>query len=137
MAQDYASPRAALKMLEDAYTARDLDAAIAAKDFRFEAEDMLSALARQNGWEEKPDGAMIAKTEEVLRLNFAKHLIEQGFPDFSDYDCRIVSESDVRENLVQLVEECVSKSDGAVSQQALHAFKGADGWRIVVVAGRH
>jgi hypothetical protein len=41
------------------------------------------------------------------------------------------------ENLVQLVEECVSKSDGAVSQQALHAFKGADGWRIVVAAGSH
>jgi len=136
-AQDYSSPRTALKTLVDAYTAKDLDAAMAAKDFRYEAEDMLAALAHKNGSEPQPDEELTTKLEEVLRLSFRQQMLEQGFPDFSQYHCAIAEETAVSDHLVKLIEECVRKADGDRTQQTLHAFKRANEWKIVTIVGSY
>jgi len=129
--QDYSSPRAALRTLEDAYTAKDLEAAMAAKDFRYEAEDMLAALARANGVKQQSSDELSIELEGILRLRFRQHALEQGFPDFRTYDCTIVEEIPVSQHLVRLVEECVRKADGHRTRQVLHAFNRANEWKIV------
>jgi hypothetical protein len=135
MAQDLSSPRAALASLERAYQQRDLEAALAAKDFRFEAETMLAAIAKKNNIADLADEEIIKQTEDVLRLSFVKEMQDRGFSDFSGYECRIVSETVLREDLTQLVEECVSKPDGSTTRYT-HLSKKRDGvWRIAMVPG--
>ena len=135
MAQDLSSPRAALASLERAYQQKDIEEAIAAKDFRLEAETMLAAIAKKNNIADLADEETIKETEDVLRLSFVKEMEERGFPDFSDYDCRIVSETVLREDLAQLIEECVSKQDGFTTRYT-HLSRKRDGlWRIAMVPG--
>jgi hypothetical protein len=124
--QDYSSPRAALRTLEDAYTAKDLEAAMAARDFRYEAEDVLAALARANGVKQQPGDELSIELEGILRLRFRQHALEQGA-----YDCTIVEEIPVNQHLLRLVEECVRKADGHRTRQVLHAFNRANEWKIV------
>jgi hypothetical protein len=67
MAQDLSSPSAALASLELAYQQENLDAAMAAKDFRLEAETMLTAIAKRNNITDLADEATIQQTEDASR----------------------------------------------------------------------
>jgi hypothetical protein len=74
---DFSTPEGAILMLEDAYRRKDLDAAVAAKDFTAEARLMLSRLRR--GWER--DAEVLKRTAEVLELAFRAEKKER-WPDF-------------------------------------------------------
>jgi hypothetical protein len=134
MTTDLSSPQAALRSLEAAYVRRDLEAAVAAKDFRFEAEEMLLNLARESNVDHTLDEQMTSNLAEILELKFRKHMLESGFPDFSAYRCEVVREVQLREDLVQLTEVCTSTADGTVTVQELHAARNGDAWRIVDLA---
>jgi hypothetical protein len=134
VASDLSSPQAALRSLVAAYIGRDLEAAVAVKDFRFEAQEMLLKLAQESGVDHTPDEQMIAEVADILELQFRNHMIESGFPDFSAYRCEVVREVPVRQNLVQLTEVCTATADGSVTVQELHAVKRGDSWRIVDLA---
>jgi len=129
---DFETPEAALASLEDAYRREDLDAAVAAKDFVYEARAMLLALENMEG---SVDEDVVKQTAEVLELSFRTFTEQNGFPNFKDVRCTVISKKDLREDLVELVEECVSQ-DGSKSQEILHAAKNGRGWHIVVMPPR-
>jgi hypothetical protein len=56
---DFSTPEGALAALEDAYKRKDLDGAVAAKDFEYEAREMLLALKNLPG---PPDDDLVSQT---------------------------------------------------------------------------
>lgn len=132
--QDYSTPRAARQTLLDAYRAKDIKSAVESRDFRFEAEDMLVSVMRKHGLNKRPSDELIAEAAEGLRKLYELELVEEGFPDLTDYDCRITSEAVVEKDYVEMVEECVNQSDSSVARRRVHAFNGENGWRIVFLA---
>jgi hypothetical protein len=128
---DFSTPAAALASLEDAYNRKDIAAAVSAKDFLFEAREVLLSLKTPPV---QPDEEMIKLTAEVLELAFVKEMERQGFPDFRTLRCRVISENRLREDLVELVEECIFP-DGGKSREIIHAARNTMGWHIVVLPG--
>jgi hypothetical protein len=128
MASDFSTPERALATLEDAYRAKDMNAAVAAKDFRFEAHELLLNL---KNLPERADEALIMQTAEVLELAFRKQIEVNGFPDFARVRCQVISKTNLRDNLVELMEECIFP-DGGKSTQTLHFAKNESGWHLVV-----
>ncbi len=129
MAIDLTTPENALKSLEDAYRHKDIDAAVAAKDFHFEAAEMLRSLKNFSNADDK----LIQEAAEVLELAFRKQMKNSGFPDFSQFQCSVVKRTQIRPNLVEMVEECIFPDRGK-STNTLHAFKSDHGWRIVILS---
>lgn len=126
---EFDTPENAVRALEEAFKSRDIEAAVHAKDFDAEARLMLQRI--------NPDMArdpeIVKQTAEVLKLGFRKEIEIDGFPDFTGLSCSLAKPIEVGENLVKIVETCRDVS-GAKSTHILHAFKGAKGWRVVVVA---
>lgn len=122
-----ATPEEAIRTLEDAFVRKDIEAAVAAKDFETEAKLMLESINP-----ELVSAEIVKQTAEVLELGFRKQIESDGFPDFTGLKCTLAKPSQVAENLVKVVETC-TRTSGATSTQNLHAFKGATGWRVVVV----
>lgn len=125
---DFSSPEGALAALEDAYRRNDLDGAVAAKDFIFEAREMLLSLENLP----PPEESVVKQTAEVLELAFRQQIKSSGFPDFRWWRCRVISKTQLRPNLVELIEECVSLQ-GQRSEDILHAALTEVGWRIVIL----
>jgi hypothetical protein len=128
MAADFSSPEGALKALEEAYVQKDINAAVAAKDFRFEAKAMLLSLKNLGN----PDEDLVKQTAEVLELSFRKHMGTNGFPAFSGLQCTVVEKKSLREDLVEMTEVCTFP-DGGKSSDIVHAAKSTSGWHIVVL----
>lgn len=128
MAIDLSTPEAALKSLETAYIQKDIEAAVTAKDFKFEAKELLVNLKKIG----TPDQEMIDETAKVLELGFRKHMRESGFPDFSSLRCTVVQKKNIRDGLVEMIEDCVFP-DGGKSRDTVHAAKSSVGWRIVIL----
>jgi hypothetical protein len=128
MKADLSTPEAALAALEDAYNRKDIEAAVAAKDFSFEAREMLISLKSLSS--PLPED-IVKQTADVLELAFRKQVEVQGFPDFTQLRCRVVSKKELRDNVVELVEEC-RFPDGGTSRQVMHAYRNESGWRIVI-----
>jgi hypothetical protein len=128
MAADLSTPEGALKFLEDAYVRKDLEAAVSAKDFQYEARAMLNALKNLKN----PDDELVQKTADVLELSFRKQIQTKGFPDFTQLRCSVVSKKLLQPDLVEMTEECIFP-DGGKSTDILHATKSSHGWRIVIL----
>ena len=79
-----------------------------------------------------PDEKLIQETAQVLELAFRKQMKTEGFPDFNQLRCTVVRKSQLKPNLVEMVEECIFP-DGGKSTDTLHAVKSAHGWRIVIL----
>ena len=77
---DFDTPEGAILCLEDAYRARDIEAAVRCKDFTIEATLMLQRL--QTDFSDDPE--ILSKTAEVLELAFRSEMKNSGFPDFRD-----------------------------------------------------
>jgi len=127
MAADLSTPEKALQALETAYVRSDLEAAVAARDFRFEAREMLRAMNPT-----VVDDDLVKQTSEVLELAFRKEMKSNGFPPFKDLRCTVVKRTELAPGLVEMMEECVFP-DGAKSREPVHAAKSDVGWRIVVL----
>jgi hypothetical protein len=112
MPADLSTPEAALAALEDAYNRKDIEAAVGAKDFTCEAREMLVSL---KSFSDSPDDELVKQTADVLELAFRKQMEVQGFPDFTEIRCKVVSKKKLRDDLVELVEECLFR-DGRKSQ---------------------
>jgi hypothetical protein len=128
MAADLTTPERALKTLEDAYIRMDLDGAVAAKDFQFEATAMLGGLKSLKDVDE----ALIRQAAEVLEMSFRKQIKTEGFPNFSKLRCAVVEKKQLQPDLVAMIEECIFP-DGRKSGDTIHARRSENGWRIVVL----
>jgi hypothetical protein len=128
-ATGFNTPEEAILALEAAYSRKDLDGAVAAKDFREEARLMLQKIDPQLA----TDGEILRETAEVLELAFRKQIRETGFPDFKSLKCSFVSKKTLSPTLAKVTEECVSPR-GEKTIQDLHVTRASGGWRVVVIA---
>ena len=126
---DFSTPEGAILMLEDAYRRKDLDAAVAAKDFTAEARVMLSRLRRP--W--SADAEVLKRTAEVLELAFRAQLKER-WPDFSGIKSRFPHKENYAgaDDIVAVTEVCTFL-DGGTSTQKLLVAKTPNGWRVLNV----
>ena len=127
-AADFTTPENAIRSLEAAYIDKDIEAAVAAKDFTEEGRLMLLNINPEFA----KDPELIGKAAEVLELSFRQEMKEKGFPNFADLKCSLGKPENVTPTLVKITERCVLP-DGGTSVQDLHVFNGAQGWRLIVL----
>lgn len=125
VAKDFTTPEGAILCLEDAYRRRDIEAAIAAKDFKTEARLML----QKTGFKEHMDDAMVAKTAEALVASFRAHTTA-GWPDFEGLESFFVDRKRHAEGVVLVTEMC-RFPDGAFSRQQMLVAETPLGWRVL------
>lgn len=121
---DLETPEGAILSLEKAYNDKNLDAAIACKDFREEAKMMLAKL------ETEIDEDTINKTAEVLGLSFVNNIDENGFPDFSELKSAFPVREKIGENRYIITEVCWFP-DGGKSIQKLNTCRTSTGWKVL------
>lgn len=117
-------------MLEKAYRQKDIEAAVAAKDFVAESRVMLSRL--QSGMDKDPE--VLKKSAEVMELSFRAEMKTNGFPDFSGIKCRFTRREKYQDfaDIVAVTEVCTFP-DGGTSTQKLLVVNTTNGWRVLNV----
>ena len=141
------TPESAVARLEAAYRAKDIEAAVAAKDFVAEARLMLRKLDREKtatkDFSADPevldktatkdfsaDPEVLDKTAEILEITFRKYIEKDGFPEFADLRCSFEPHERVDDDLVIVHEICIFP-DGGSSRQRLYVAKSSRGWRVL------
>jgi hypothetical protein len=126
------TPEDAVQRLEAAYRGKDLEAAIAAKDFTAEARLMLRNLAHQHpdrpNFSEDPE--IVTKTAEVLELGFRQEIKQNGFPDFTGVHCSFDPHETLADDLVVIHETCTFP-DGGKTKQRINVARTPHGWRVL------
>lgn len=127
---DFSSPEKAILSLEDAYRARNVEAAVQCKDFPTEAKLMLERLQQDFS----NDSEIVAKTAEVLELGFRSEMKNDGFPNFDGVTSTFSAPKPIqgREDLVEVIETC-RHANGSSSTNRLVVAKTPDGWKVVSV----
>ena len=125
VARDFTTPEGAILCLEDAYRRRDIEAAIAAKDFKTEARLML----QKTGFKDQIDEDMIAKTAEALVASFRAHTTAR-WPDFEGLES-FFTKREPHSDKVVLVTEVCHFPDGGFSQQQILVAETPQGWRVL------
>ncbi|RZK21726.1 MAG: DUF2314 domain-containing protein [Pedobacter sp.] len=120
---DLDTPEGAILSLEKAYSQKNLDAAIACKDFKEEAKLMLSSTSMPQ------DEEIIQQMAEVLELSFVNNLQEHGFPDFTGLQSAFHREP--IDNHHYIITEICWFPDGGKSIQRLNTFKSDSGWKVL------
>ena len=103
------SPEAAVQRLEAAYRAKDIEAAVYAKDFVSEARLMLQKIAgaKPGGEDFSGNPEILRQTAETLELSFRKNIERDGFPDFSEVRCSFEPNEPVHTDLVIVHRTCI------------------------------
>lgn len=122
------TPEGAILAIEKAYNNKDIDAAIACKDFFEEAKSLLSVMKMEI------DQDIINETAEVLKLSFINNIEEHGFPDFSSIQNAFPERKKVDETHWVITEVCWYP-DGGKSVQLLNTYKSPKGWVVLGPAG--
>ncbi|TBO42609.1 YegJ family protein [Pedobacter kyonggii] len=122
------TPEGAILAIEKAYNNKDIDAAIACKDFFEEAKSLLSVMKMEI------DQDIINETAEVLKLSFINNIEEHGFPDFSTIQNAFPERKKVDETHWVITEVCWYP-DGGKSVQLLNTYRSPKGWVVLGPAG--
>jgi len=122
------TPEGAILAIEKAYNNKDIDAAIACKDFFEEAKSLLSVMKMEI------DQDIVNETAEVLKLSFINNIEEHGFPDFSTIQNAFPERKKVDETHWVITEVCWYP-DGGKSVQLLNTYKSPKGWVVLGPAG--
>jgi hypothetical protein len=125
LSADFSTPEAAIKSLEEAYSSKDIDKIMEARDFKSEAKLMLLKMNPELA----NDQEILKGMEEVLFLG-NKQEIEAEVPDFSNLKCSLEDKKDLGNGVIQFNEICVFPDKGT-SEQLVHAYKGERGWRFI------
>ena len=125
VAKDFTTPEGAILCLEDACRRRDIEAAIAAKDFKTEARLMLET----TGFKTHMDDEMIAKTAEALVISFRAHTTAK-WPDFEGLESFFTKREPHSDKVVLVTEVCYFP-DGEFSQQQMLVAETPQGWRVL------
>jgi hypothetical protein len=128
-ATDFTTPQGAVRALEEAYKAQDIEAAAAARDFREEARQLL---LRQDP-EKAADPEMLRQGAILMEVMFEEEMKQTGFPNYAGLTCVVSEPTYVSDSVVKVTERCQS-SDGSVSEQHFLVFLGSQGWRVIGVA---
>jgi hypothetical protein len=123
--RDFNTPEGAILCLEHAYRLRDMEAALAAKDFRTEARLML----QKNGLQDRIDDEMIQTIAEALVAAFrAQH--NAKWPDFEGLESFFLKRESYADKVVLVTEVCRSPDGGFVQHRILVA-ETPRGWRVL------
>jgi len=122
------TPEDAVRALEQAYTQKSADGAVAAMDFVEEGRQMLQKINPSLA----NDVEIIKQTAETLELSFRNELRTKGFPDFSQLKCSFVGKTQIAPELVKLSEQCVYPDGGKSLQDRIVARRDS-GWRVVTM----
>lgn len=129
-AHDFTTPEGAILCLEDAYRAKDVDAAIKCRNFDIEAQLMMEKVNP----EFSTDKEILAKTAEVLELAYRAEMSD-AFPNFDGVTSTFSQKQPYqdRDDVVSLIETTTYR--GRTNSQQLHAAKTEGGWRVVTIPG--
>ena len=127
-AKDFSTPEGALLCLEDAYRRRDIEAAVAAKDFRTEARLML----QETGWKDQITEDNISLTAEALMLSFRAHTTAK-WPDFDGMESFFAARQPYDVKVVVITEVC-RFPDGGFSKEYMLVSETPEGWRVLHTA---
>jgi hypothetical protein len=126
-AMDFTTPEGAILCLEDAMRRRDIEGAVACKDFQVEAVFLLMQTMPDN----VDDPELRAKSAEVLELGYRKELSE-NWPNMEGVESFFVDRQPDFEDLsVVLVTELSLMPDGTLCQTNMRVAKRGDKWRVV------
>ncbi|MET0573099.1 MAG: DUF2314 domain-containing protein [Pedobacter agri] len=120
---NFDTPEGAILALEQAYNDKNLDAAIACKDFKEEAKMMLTSTSMPQ------DAEIVQQMAEVLELSFVNNLEEHGFPNFTGLQSAFIRER--VDNHHYIITEICWFPDGGKSIQKLNVFKSVSGWKVL------
>ena len=123
--KDFTTPEGAILCLEDAYRHRDIEAAMAAKDFKVEARLMLE----ETGFKDHIDDEMVAKTAEALIASFRKYTTAD-WPNFDGLESFFIEREPYADKVVAVTEVCRFPDHGFSTQRLLVADTPA-GWRVL------
>lgn len=128
--KDFSTPEGAILCLEDAYRRRDIDAAVAAKDFKTEARLMLL----KTGFKDQVTDEIVAELAKTLELAFRAETTGK-WPDFAGLEPFFTKRELHSENVVVVTEVC-RFSDHGFSTQRLLVSKTTEGWRVLHLASK-
>jgi hypothetical protein len=124
---DFTTPEGAILSLEDGYRRKDIEAAVASKDFATESRLMMTELKKPI-----PDDPKLQKeAAAVLELSFRKHT-QESWPDFSESKSYFIKRVPYKDKMVVVTEAC-RYPDGGFSIQKLVVTETPKGWRVVSV----
>jgi len=127
-AMDFSTPEGAILCLEDAYRRRDIEAAVACKDFQVEA---VLLLAKTMG-DLVDDPGIQAKTAEVLELGFRKEKTG-NWPDMAGMESFFVDRRPGFQDLsIVIVTEINLLSDGSLCRTDLQVCNRGNGWKVLM-----
>ncbi|MBI5426636.1 MAG: hypothetical protein HZA32_21380 [Opitutae bacterium] len=123
------TPEEAILLLEDAYRKKDIDAAVAAKDFQIEARLLLERIRREKN-EPAVAPSLIHQTAHVLELSFRDHHARKGFPDMTGVVSTFPTKEEVEPGICAVTELCTWPDGESVTQKILVA-KTERGWKVL------
>lgn len=126
MTDDQGTPEGAWHAMMAAQAARDLEAAVAARHFRYEAEALLCQLHDTP----HPAPEDVQRTAENLERAFRRQMKDDGWLDTTRTRRMIHSTTEVSPGLVRIVEDCLFP-DGSTAQEISHAAFHDGRWGIV------
>jgi hypothetical protein len=125
--KDFSTPEGAILCLEDAYRHRDIEAAIAAKDFKTEARLMLHDLAAGKNLEN--DDEMVSHVTEDLKSTYRADTMAK-WPDFNGLESFFTKREPYANKVVAVTEVC-RFPDHEFSTQRLLVAETTNGWRVM------
>jgi hypothetical protein len=126
---DFSTPEGAVLALEQAYRDRDIEAAVAAKDFERDAYYFL----RLEFGEPGPRNANLQEWASSLERNFRNEIAESGFRDYTDVTTSFTGKEIVSDDEVVLTQH-LQRPD-AWMELRLVVVRTPRGWRTVLAPG--
>lgn len=125
ISKDFTTPEGAILCLEDAYRHRNIEAAVACKDFVTEARLMLHQL----GGGIELDESALKETAETLELGYRQEMTH-SWPDFSSLESFFTDRKQHSDGVVVVTEMC-RFPDGLFSQEKILVAQTQNGWRVL------
>jgi hypothetical protein len=122
---DFTTPEGAIFCLEEAYRRQDIEAAVAAKDFKMEA----LLLLQKTRWKDYITEEAVAGMAEVLESSFRAHTTSH-WPDFAHLESFFPSRNARDDGIVAITEVC-RFPDGLFSFQRILVAETAEEWRVL------
>ncbi|MDQ0606250.1 hypothetical protein QFZ83_000421 [Variovorax sp. W1I1] len=120
---DYSTPEKALTSLENALTAKDIEAAVRSKAFMKEAEGMAIERLKERATRE-----IIESLSRSLEMSYRLEIKKAGFPNFAALKCSAKHEL-LGPDVAVLSERCIFPDQGH-SVQRLKAYRIGTEWKI-------
>ena len=121
------APEDALRRLEDAYRTKDVELAVACKDFEREARLMLDQLRPGMS----SDAELLRKTADTLEQAYRSEVKKTGLPDMKGVRCTVAKKDPGPGDLVRLTERCVWP-DNHERVDVVTFAPSKMGWRLVM-----